>query len=83
MLAKEQVYVAKNIENRAKKSFLCVLLWTDAEIDGEKHSVFFTTHLPEPANMASFSNNNPIVVHRTPTVRAVLWFRQGRLGRCL
>lgn len=30
-----------------------------------------------------FSNNNPIVVHRTPTVRSVLWFRQDRLGRCL
>ena len=29
------------------------------------------------------TNNNPIVVHRTPTVRSVLWFRQGRLGRCL
>ena len=23
-----------------------------------------------------FSNNNPIVVHRTPAVRSVLWFRQ-------
>ena len=29
------------------------------------------------------TNNNPIVVHRTPTVRSVLWFRQDRLGRCL
>ena len=71
MLAKEQVYVAKNRRKRAKKLFLCVLLWTEAESDGEKHSVFFTTHLPEPANMPPLSNNNPIVV-----------YGNRQLGRC-
>ena len=53
------------------------------ESDREKHSVFFDTHPTRSPPFTTFLNNNPIVVHRTPTVRAVVWFRQDRWWRCL
>ena len=51
--------------------------------DREMHSVFFATH---PAPELTFSHpfdQQPIVVHRAPAVRAVVWFRKGRWWRCL
>jgi len=51
------------------------------ESDRKVYSVFFATHpAPERAFLHLLLNNNPIVVHRTPTVRAVVWFRQDRGG---
>ena len=83
VLAKEQMSVAKNTRKRAKKSFYFVCYCIEAESDREKHSVFFATHPTQsPPNRPS-SHNNPIVVHRTPIVRAVVLFRQDRWWRCL
>ena len=42
------------------------------EIDREMHSVFFTTHRPGAHLFPPLLNNNPIAVHRTPAVGAVV-----------
>ena len=68
---------------------LCVCCyWTEAKSDSEreKHSGirYFLAPIPPRARLFTpFEHNNPSVVHRTSAVRAVLWFRQGRLWRCL
>ena len=50
VLAKEQVYVAKNTRKRAKKSFLCVLLVDRSrDLQREAFGVLYHPSLPEPA----------------------------------
>ena len=67
----------RRIEERGRRNRFCVCYF---QSDRGKHSVFFTTRSQSPPIWASLSNNNPIVVHRTPTVRVVVWFRQDRGG---
>ena len=79
-------------QKEGEEIVLCVCCyWTEAESDREKHSVFFGTHPTHSVffgthpthSRRDFEHNNPSVVHRTPTVGAVVWFRKDRLGRCL
>ena len=78
-------------QKEGEEIVLCVCCyWTEAESDREKHSVPIPpircslVPIPPPIPAKTLkTNNNPIVVHRTPAVRSVLWFRQDRLGRCL
>ena len=69
--------------------FVCVVIGpkprvTERSIRCPSHPIRSMCAHPTPIPAKTLkTNNNPIVVHRTPTVRSVLWFRQDRLGRCL
>ena len=63
----------EEIPEKGRRNRFSVAVVQKQERDREMHSVFFGLWhppVPEPA----FSGLHPRVVHRTPAVRAVVWF---------
>ena len=66
--------------------FVDIAVVQKQESDREMNSVSVGVLCHSPSRSSPFPtllNNNPIVVHRTPTVGAVVWLRQDRWWRCL